>query len=152
MNPLAHIQKEVSFEKAAGGFMVADPLTLYDCCPTSDGASCVVLAADHVARQFTDTPIWVKGAGAASTTLRFTTGRASRNSRQRNRPLSEPTVWQALRHVTLTSQKFTIVLPSQKSLLRKIWDSQEEAKAVDLQGKAAVCSIKVVRPSIQVVV
>ncbi len=65
-NPLAHIRKEVSFDKAAGGFMVADPLTLYDCCPTSDGASCVVLAADHVARQFTDTPIWVKGAGAAS--------------------------------------------------------------------------------------
>ena len=66
MNPLAHIQKEVSFEKAAGGFMVADPLTLYDCCPTSDGASCVVLAADHVAKQLTDTPVWIRGSGAAS--------------------------------------------------------------------------------------
>ena len=66
LNPLAHIQKEVSFDKAAGGFMVADPLTLYDCCPTSDGASCVVLAADHVARQLTDTPVWVRGSGAAS--------------------------------------------------------------------------------------
>lgn len=66
MNDKAHIQKEVSFEKAASGFMVADPLTLYDCCPTSDGASCVVLAADHVARQFTDTPVWVNGSGAAS--------------------------------------------------------------------------------------
>lgn len=66
MNPVAHIQKEVSFEKAAGGFMVADPLTLYDCCPTSDGASCVVLAADHVARKLTDAPVWVRGSGAAS--------------------------------------------------------------------------------------
>jgi acetyl-CoA acetyltransferase len=66
MNPLAHIQKEVSFEKAAGGFMVADPLTLYDCCPTSDGASCVVLAADHVAKQLTDAPVWIRGSGAAS--------------------------------------------------------------------------------------
>lgn len=66
MNPAAHIQKEVSFDKAAGGFMVADPLTLYDCCPTSDGASCVVLAADHVARKLTDTPVWVNGSGAAS--------------------------------------------------------------------------------------
>ena len=66
MNPMAHIQKEVSFEKAAGGFMVADPLTLYDCCPTSDGASCVVLAADHVAKRLTDTPVWVRGSGAAS--------------------------------------------------------------------------------------
>ena len=66
LNPLAHIQKEVAFEKAASGFMVADPLTLYDCCPTSDGASCVVLAADHVAKQMTDTPVWVRGSGAAS--------------------------------------------------------------------------------------
>ena len=66
MNPMAHIQKEVSFEKAAGGFMVADPLTLYDCCPTSDGASCVILAADHVAKRLTDTPVWVRGSGAAS--------------------------------------------------------------------------------------
>jgi acetyl-CoA acetyltransferase len=69
MNPLAHIQKQVSFEKAAGGFMVADPLTLYDCCPTSDGASCVILAADHVVKQFTDTPVWVRGSGAASDRL-----------------------------------------------------------------------------------
>ncbi|MAJ00937.1 MAG: 3-ketoacyl-CoA thiolase [Euryarchaeota archaeon] len=69
LNPLAHIQKEVSFEKAAGGFMVADPLTLYDCCPTSDGASCVILAADHVVKQFTDTPVWVRGSGAASDRL-----------------------------------------------------------------------------------
>jgi len=66
LNPFAHIQKEVSFEKAASGFMVADPLTLYDCCPTSDGASCVVLAADHVAKRMTDTPVWVRGSGAAS--------------------------------------------------------------------------------------
>ena len=69
MNSLAHIQKEVSFEKAAGGFMVADPLTLYDCCPTSDGASCVVLASDRIARNLTDTPVWVKGSGAASDNL-----------------------------------------------------------------------------------
>ena len=66
LNPLAHIQKKVAFEKAASGIMVADPLTLYDCCPTSDGASCVVLAADHVAKRMTDTPVWVRGSGAAS--------------------------------------------------------------------------------------
>ncbi|MEC8249190.1 MAG: hypothetical protein VX043_01570, partial [Candidatus Thermoplasmatota archaeon] len=48
------------------GFMVADPLTLYDCCPTSDGASCVILAADHVARQFTDDPVWIYSSSAAS--------------------------------------------------------------------------------------
>ncbi|MCH1540156.1 MAG: thiolase domain-containing protein [Candidatus Poseidonia sp.] len=69
LNPLAHIQKQVTFEKAASGFMVADPLTLYDCCPTSDGASCVILAADHVVKRFTDSPVWVRGSGAASDNL-----------------------------------------------------------------------------------
>ena len=68
-NEHAHIRKQVSFEKAESGFMVADPLTLYDCCPTSDGASCVILAADHVARQFTDDPVWIQSSGAASDRL-----------------------------------------------------------------------------------
>lgn len=69
LNMHAHLRKEISFEKAKSGFMVADPLTLYDCCPTSDGASTVILAADHVVKRFTDTPIWVKGSGAASDNL-----------------------------------------------------------------------------------
>ena len=68
-NEHAHLRKEVSFEKADSGFMVADPLTLYDCCPTSDGASCVILAADHVVRQFTDDPVWIRSSGAASDRL-----------------------------------------------------------------------------------
>ena len=68
-NQHAHLRKQVSFEKAASGFMVADPLTLYDCCPTSDGASCVILAADHVVRQFTDDPVWVRSSGAGSDRL-----------------------------------------------------------------------------------
>ncbi|MGB2446860.1 MAG: beta-ketoacyl synthase N-terminal-like domain-containing protein, partial [Candidatus Poseidoniaceae archaeon] len=65
-NEVAHLRKQVSFEKAQSGFMVADPLTLYDCCPTSDGASAVILVADHLAHKFTDTPVWVKGSGAGS--------------------------------------------------------------------------------------
>tara|TARA_B100000900_G_scaffold66190_1_gene51371 strand:- start:22515 stop:23690 length:1176 start_codon:yes stop_codon:yes gene_type:complete len=68
-NEVAHIRKDVSFDKAKGGFMVADPLTLYDCCPTSDGASCVILAADHVVRKFTDDPVWMLSSGAASDNL-----------------------------------------------------------------------------------
>lgn len=68
-NEMAHLRKDVSFEKASSGTMVADPLTLYDCCPTSDGASAVILVADHLAHQFTDTPIWVKGSGAGSDKL-----------------------------------------------------------------------------------
>ena len=68
-NEMAHLRKDVSFDKARSGAMVADPLTLYDCCPTSDGASAVILVADHLAHQFSDTPIWVKGSGAGSDKL-----------------------------------------------------------------------------------
>ena len=65
-NEYAHLRKDVAFEKAKNGFMVADPLTLYDCCPTSDGASTVILAADHVAKSLSEDPVWVLGSGAGS--------------------------------------------------------------------------------------
>ncbi len=45
-NPLAHFQKEITVEKASNGRVVADPLTLFDCCPTSDGAAALVLASE----------------------------------------------------------------------------------------------------------
>jgi acetyl-CoA C-acetyltransferase len=51
MNPLAHFQKEITVEKASNGRVVADPLTLYDCCPTSDGAASIVLASEDKARE-----------------------------------------------------------------------------------------------------
>jgi acetyl-CoA C-acetyltransferase/acetyl-CoA acyltransferase len=44
-NEYAQFQKEVSVEEAAESPLVADPLRLYDCCPTSDGAAAVVLQA-----------------------------------------------------------------------------------------------------------
>jgi acetyl-CoA C-acetyltransferase len=47
-NPLAHFQKEVTVEKVSNARIVADPLTLFDLCPTSDGAAAVVLASDRI--------------------------------------------------------------------------------------------------------
>lgn len=46
--------------------MVAWPLQVFDCCPISDGASCVLLVAEEVARNFTDNPIHVIGIGQGS--------------------------------------------------------------------------------------
>lgn len=48
MNPLAHFQKEIDVEKVSTARVVADPLTLYDCCPTSDGAAAIVLASQKM--------------------------------------------------------------------------------------------------------
>jgi len=45
---------------------VAWPLHLYDCCPISDGASCILLVAEEMVRNFTDEPIFVAGIGQGS--------------------------------------------------------------------------------------
>ena len=45
---------------------VAWPIHLYDCCPISDGASCILLAAEEIANNFTDDPIHVAGIGQGS--------------------------------------------------------------------------------------
>jgi len=45
---------------------VAWPMHLYDCCPISDGASCVLLVAGELARSFTDAPLYVVGIGQGS--------------------------------------------------------------------------------------
>lgn len=44
-NEYAQFQRQVSVADAADSPLVADPLRLYDCCPTSDGAAAVVLHA-----------------------------------------------------------------------------------------------------------
>lgn len=46
--------------------LVAPPLRLGDCSSMTDGAAAVVLAAAPRAKEFTDTPVWVRGTGQAT--------------------------------------------------------------------------------------
>lgn len=46
--------------------VVAWPMHLYDCCPISDGASCMLLVGEEIAKQFTDDPLYVAGMGQGS--------------------------------------------------------------------------------------
>ncbi len=64
-NPLAHFQKEVSVEKVSNSRMVADPLHLYDCSATSDGAASLVIASDKAVRDhgLSNSAIQVIGVG-----------------------------------------------------------------------------------------
>jgi benzoylsuccinyl-CoA thiolase BbsB subunit len=50
-NPMAQFRNQTTVEEVLDSRMVADPLTLYMCCPTGDGAAAVVLAAAQRARQ-----------------------------------------------------------------------------------------------------
>ncbi len=46
--------------------VVAWPMRLFDCCPISDGAACVLLVAEEIAHMFTDHPIYIIGMGQGS--------------------------------------------------------------------------------------
>ncbi|OGS55250.1 MAG: 3-ketoacyl-CoA thiolase [Euryarchaeota archaeon RBG_19FT_COMBO_56_21] len=65
-NPKAQFQREITLEQAIKGPIVASPLNLFDCCSTTDGASAVLVCDAEMAKQFTDTPVYVTGFGTAS--------------------------------------------------------------------------------------
>ena len=69
LNPKAHMQKEVTLEKALSSRVIAWPLKLYDCSLISDGASCVILTKPEIARKYTDTPIHIIGSGQGSDSI-----------------------------------------------------------------------------------
>jgi acetyl-CoA C-acetyltransferase len=65
-NEDAQFHKTVSVEDVLGSPPVAPPLKLLDCSPLSDGAAAIILASEEKARTYTDTPVWVRAIGAAS--------------------------------------------------------------------------------------
>lgn len=46
--------------------IVAWPMRLFDCSPITDGAACVLLVAEEIAKNFSNNPIYVIGTGQAS--------------------------------------------------------------------------------------
>ena len=55
-NPYAQYQKVFTLEEILNSRMIADPLTLYQCCPTTDGASAAVICAREVASRYSIDP------------------------------------------------------------------------------------------------
>ena len=45
---------------------IAWPLHLFDCCPISDGAGCMLLVGEEMAKSFTDDPLYIVGLGQGS--------------------------------------------------------------------------------------
>ncbi len=66
LNPLAMFQKEITIQKALESRIIASPLHLFDCCANADGSAALIVANEEKAKQFSDTPIWVSGLGAAT--------------------------------------------------------------------------------------
>ena len=60
---------EFDFLRSSANPMIASPLRLFDCSLVTDGAACVFLASEDVAKKYTDTPIWITGSGQGSAAL-----------------------------------------------------------------------------------
>ena len=52
LNPNAQIRKQVTLEEVMSARPVADPFTLWHCCPTGDGAAALILASSEVAKRY----------------------------------------------------------------------------------------------------
>jgi benzoylsuccinyl-CoA thiolase BbsB subunit len=68
LNPYAQYQKETTLEEVMASRMIADPITLLQCSPTTDGASAVVIcaadkAAKYSARRSMTVAGWATGSG-----------------------------------------------------------------------------------------
>lgn len=67
-HPKAMFQKEVTVEKVLDAPMISEPLGLYDCTPTSDGASAAVLCRADLAAELTDEYVLVEALELTTTT------------------------------------------------------------------------------------
>jgi acetyl-CoA C-acetyltransferase len=66
LNPLAQFRSEVKLETVVGAEMVADPLGVFDCAPTSDGAAAIVLAPLDMALSSGNMAVEIVGSGQAT--------------------------------------------------------------------------------------
>jgi acetyl-CoA C-acetyltransferase len=63
--PKAHFKKEITEETVIKAPIISWPLGLFDCCPTTDGASAAILCRADLASKFREDYILVKGMGLA---------------------------------------------------------------------------------------
>ncbi|HYB63139.1 MAG TPA: acetyl-CoA acetyltransferase, partial [Thermoplasmata archaeon] len=64
-NPKAHFQKEITLRTYLDSPVVASPLRLYDCCPFSDGATALVVAAREAFPHPKNEPLVVRASARA---------------------------------------------------------------------------------------
>lgn len=69
LNPNAQFHRRITIEEVINSSKVADPLTLLDCSPISDGAAALILAPLDKAKKYTDKIVKISGSGQASDTL-----------------------------------------------------------------------------------
>ncbi|RLF58600.1 MAG: thiolase domain-containing protein [Thermoplasmata archaeon] len=69
LNPHAQFHRKITVDDVLNSPKVADPLTLLDCSPISDGAAALILAPLDKAKEYTDKIVKIIGSGQASDSL-----------------------------------------------------------------------------------
>ncbi|MEN6465929.1 MAG: acetyl-CoA acetyltransferase [Syntrophaceae bacterium] len=74
LNEKAMLRKPMApevFKDAANPMnnILSSPLRVADCCSNADGSSCVIIANEKKAKEFSKKPIWITGLGSASASV-----------------------------------------------------------------------------------
>lgn len=72
VNPYAHFRTETTVAEVLASPMIADPLTLLQCCPKVDGAAAAVVCSEEFARSRRSQSVWIRGYALTSGTRVFT--------------------------------------------------------------------------------
>jgi acetyl-CoA C-acetyltransferase len=66
LNPDAHHRIRITEEQVLKSPTVAYPFNVLDCCPQTDGAAAAIICRADMAKEFTDTPIYMAGMGCGT--------------------------------------------------------------------------------------
>lgn len=69
-NPYAHFHRRVTVDEVLASPVVADPITLFESCPTTDGAAAVILSSATAARRWTRDAITIAAMSLTSGKLK----------------------------------------------------------------------------------
>ncbi|MCS7143028.1 MAG: thiolase domain-containing protein [Aigarchaeota archaeon] len=68
LNPKAYFRQRVTVDDVMKSRYVAWPLKLLDCSPITDGAAALIVTSEGKAREFTDTPVYIRSIGTGTGT------------------------------------------------------------------------------------
>lgn len=71
-NPYAYSDKQFTVQEVLNSRQLTGDLRLFDCSRPCTGASAILLASESVAKNYTDSPIWITGIGQKTTSAGFT--------------------------------------------------------------------------------
>jgi acetyl-CoA acetyltransferase len=66
LNPNAQYQERYTVQEILDSPAVAEPLTRLMCAPIGDGAAAAVIASGDIARQYSASPVWIRGTALVS--------------------------------------------------------------------------------------